>query len=310
MNRRRGPGDSDFSDDARHRGTSLPVPLGRGSEGLTRERPGAEGSERIAPPERPPQGDSAILPPGIGSNHAGTPLAVRDEGRRGPPRPPSEVPDRLTLPIRASYHPPDDERAYALTGARRVCVPLGVGLSTRGGTERISHSPDDEADLPAQEAPSREGARISRPDANLRRPSRDRSPAGSRSEAADGLTNDRGQNPPRLVMLSRPQDFAALQGSGTSRSHPLFSARFLRTDLESTRFGLSTGRKLGGAVVRNRVRRRLREVLRAMAPSFQPGWDVLIIARPAIIESDHEALVGALRRLLQRGGVLGGPTAT
>jgi ribonuclease P protein component len=202
------------------------------------------------------------------------------------------------------------ERAYALTGARRVCVPLGVGLSARGGTERISHSPDDEADLPAQEAPSREGARISRPDANLRRPSRDRSPAGSRSEAADGLTNDRGQNPPRLVMLSRPQDFAALQGSGTSRSHPLFSARFLRTDLESTRFGLSTGRKLGGAVVRNRVRRRLREVLRAMAPSFQPGWDVLIIARPAIVESDHEALVGALRRLLQRGGVLGGPTAT
>ena len=176
--------------------------------------------------------------------------------------------------------------------------------------ERISYSPDDEADLPAQKAPSREGARISRPDANRRRPTRDRSPTGSRSEAADGLTNGRGNNPPRLVMLSRPQDFAALQGAGTIRSHPLFSARFLRTDLETTRFGLSTGRKLGGAVVRNRVRRRLREVLRAMAPSFQPGWDVLIIARPAIIESDHEALVGALRRLLQRGGVLGGPTAT
>jgi ribonuclease P protein component len=111
-------------------------------------------------------------------------------------------------------------------------------------------------------------------------------------------------------MLSRPQDFAALQGAGTIRSHPLFSARFLRTDLETTRFGLSTGRKLGGAVVRNRVRRRLREVLRAMAPSFQPGWDVLIIARPAILDTDHETLVGALRRLLQRGGVLGGPTAT
>jgi ribonuclease P protein component len=97
-------------------------------------------------------------------------------------------------------------------------------------------------------------------------------------------------------MLSRPQDFAALQGAGTIRSHPLFSARFLRTDLETTRFGLSTGRKLGGAVVRNRVRRRLREVLRAMAPSFQ--------------DTDHETLVGALRRLLHRGGVLGGPTAT
>ena len=109
-------------------------------------------------------------------------------------------------------------------------------------------------------------------------------------------------------MLSRPQEFAALQ-AGTVRSHPLLTARFLRTDLETTRFGLATGRKLGGAVVRNRVRRRLREVLRAMAPSFQPGWDVLIIARPAIVEADHRTLVETLRRLLQRGGVLGGQTS-
>ena len=43
-----------------------------------------------------------------------------------------------------------------------------------------------------------------------------------------------------------------------------------------------------------------------MAPSFQPGWDVLIIARPALVEADHAALVGALGRLLRQGGVLGG----
>jgi len=107
-------------------------------------------------------------------------------------------------------------------------------------------------------------------------------------------------------MLSRPQDFAALQSDGTLRSHPLLLARFLRTDLETTRFGLSTGRKLGGAVVRNRVRRRLREGLRAMAPSFQPGWDVLIIAKPGVVQADHAAFIAALRRLLARGGVLGG----
>jgi len=110
-------------------------------------------------------------------------------------------------------------------------------------------------------------------------------------------------------MLSRPQDFAAFGGSGTTQSHPLFTVRFVRTDLETTRFGLSTGRKLGGAVVRNRARRRLREALRVMAPSFQPGWDVLIIARPAIVAADHDTLVGALRRSLTRGGALGGPAA-
>ena len=175
--------------------------------------------------------------------------------------------------------------------------------------ERIPTSPD-EADLSAQEAPPRQGARLPRQDAIGRRPAGPGGASSSRSKAADSLTVGRGSNLPRLVMLSRPQDFAALQGGGTTKSHPLMTARFRRTDLETTRFGLSTGRTLGGAVVRNRVRRRLREALRAMAPSFQPGWDVLIIARPAIVESDHEALVGALRRLLQRGGVLGGPTAT
>lgn len=107
-------------------------------------------------------------------------------------------------------------------------------------------------------------------------------------------------------MLSRPQDFAAIQGAATTRSHPLFTVRFLRTDLETTRFGLSTGRRLGGAVVRNRARRRLREALRVMAPSFQPGWDVLIIARPAIVEADQQALVGALHRTLVRAGVIEG----
>ena len=43
-----------------------------------------------------------------------------------------------------------------------------------------------------------------------------------------------------------------------------------------------------------------------MAPSFQPGWDVLIIARPALVGADHATFVSALRRLLKRAGVLKG----
>jgi ribonuclease P protein component len=111
-------------------------------------------------------------------------------------------------------------------------------------------------------------------------------------------------------MLSSPKDFRALQGEGTVRSHPLLVARFLRTDLQTTRIGLSTGKRLGGAVVRNRVRRRLREVLRAMAPAFQPGWDVMIIARPTIVDASYGEVVEVVGRLLRRGGVLGGPTTT
>src|SRR5262245_36495142 len=173
------------------------------------------------------------------------------------------------------------------------------------GRSRGSDSPD-EADLPAQEASPRQRARLSRPDEIHGRTPRSRRTPGSRSEAADGLTDERGPTTPRLVMLSRPQEFAAIQERGTMRSHPLLTTRVLRTDLELTRFGLSTGRSLGTAVVRNRVRRRLREALRAMAPAFRPGWDVLVVARPECVSAGHEALASTLRALLERAGVVEG----
>jgi ribonuclease P protein component len=47
-----------------------------------------------------------------------------------------------------------------------------------------------------------------------------------------------------------------------------------------------------------------------MAPSFQPGWDVLIIARQPAIAADYQALTEALHNLLRRGGVFGGRTVT
>jgi ribonuclease P protein component len=105
-------------------------------------------------------------------------------------------------------------------------------------------------------------------------------------------------------MLSRPRDFAALQERGATRSSPLLVARLLRTELGETRFGFATGRALGPAVVRNRVRRRLREAIRSLAPVLRPGWDVLLIARPAIVGADHRTVEVALRSLLARGGVL------
>src|SRR5271157_475857 len=104
------------------------------------------------------------------------------------------------------------------------------------------NTPSHEADLPAQEAASRQGTRLPRPDENDRGTPSVGRPPRSRPKEAHGLTTDRGHNPPRLVMLSKPEDFAALQGEGTVRSHSLLVVRIRRTGLEETRFGLSTGR--------------------------------------------------------------------
>ena len=106
-------------------------------------------------------------------------------------------------------------------------------------------------------------------------------------------------------MITRPSDFAALQRDGTSRSSGLLSVRVRRTDLPVTRFAFSTGKKLGGAVVRNRTRRRIRESLRPMTAELAPGWDVLIVARPATAEAPQAAIAADLARLLARVGILG-----
>ena len=226
------------------------------------------------------------------------------EGSIGPGR--FTTVDRgLTLDSGRAYHPPDDDAPGAYVRTARSCASWGPNRLPPRPMERIAGFPD-EADLPAEEAASRQGARLPRPDEDDGGPPSARRSPGTGTQAADGLTDGRGGRTPRLVMISRPRDFEALQREGSIRSHPLLHARFRRTGLPETRFGLSTGRRLGGAVVRNRVRRRIREALRVMAPSYQPGWDVLIICRPAVVAADHDALVGAVRRLLTRGGVIEG----
>ena len=110
-------------------------------------------------------------------------------------------------------------------------------------------------------------------------------------------------------MLTRPSDFASLQRDGTSRASALVSVRVRRTELEVVRFGIATGKRVGGSVVRNRVRRRIRETLRADAPRLVPGWDVLIVARPQSAVADQRSLAASIDRLLLRSGVLPGDPA-
>jgi ribonuclease P protein component len=105
-------------------------------------------------------------------------------------------------------------------------------------------------------------------------------------------------------MLRTPREFAALQQSSKSKVHPLLVARFAPNDLERTRFGFSTGRRLGGAVTRNRVRRRLREAVRTLSPRLSPGWDVLIVARPSSATASYASLADALERVLRAGQLL------
>jgi ribonuclease P protein component len=104
---------------------------------------------------------------------------------------------------------------------------------------------------------------------------------------------------PALLTLRHKTDFDAVGRHGLSRASGPLVLRALRTDGTASRVGLSTPRALGGAVQRNRVRRRLRALLRERADDLGVGWDLLLIARPGAAQASHAELREALANVLR-----------
>ena len=90
--------------------------------------------------------------------------------------------------------------------------------------------------------------------------------------------------------------------SGQANGSLVLYARKNRTD--TNRVGITVGKKLGHAVVRNRVRRRLREVYRLNEDKFQAGWDIVVVARTRAIYADFAQLVEAYMTAAQKAGIL------
>ena len=92
--------------------------------------------------------------------------------------------------------------------------------------------------------------------------------------------------------------------SGHANSFLVLYARKNRT--ATNRVGVTVSKKLGCAVVRNRVRRRLREVYRLNEDAFLQGWDIVVVARSRCIDAPFESLTKAYLSLAAKAGILKG----
>lgn len=90
--------------------------------------------------------------------------------------------------------------------------------------------------------------------------------------------------------------------SGQANSYLVLYAR--RNRSATNRVGVTVSKKLGGAVVRNRVRRRLREVYRLNEAAFAPGWDIVVVARSRCIQAPFDKLTQAYLSLAEKAGIL------
>ena len=90
--------------------------------------------------------------------------------------------------------------------------------------------------------------------------------------------------------------------SGHADGYLVLYARRNRT--ESNRVGITVSKKLGKAHIRNRVRRRLREVYRLNEDLFLPGWDIVVVARSRCVDAPFDQLTKAYLALAQKAGIL------
>ena len=98
--------------------------------------------------------------------------------------------------------------------------------------------------------------------------------------------------------------FRRLYRRGQSAANAYLVLYAHRNGSARSRVGITVSGKLGCAVQRNRIRRRLREIYRLNETQFQPGWDLVVVARTRAMTAEYARLQSAYLALAARLGVL------
>jgi len=105
------------------------------------------------------------------------------------------------------------------------------------------------------------------------------------------------------ITLCENKDFRTLYYRGQSQVHPALVTYVRKNRLGRPRVGITTGKKLGGAVQRNRCRRVVREAFRALLPRVG-GYDIVFVARVRTLEYKSDRLQAVMEKQLAQMGVL------
>ena len=102
------------------------------------------------------------------------------------------------------------------------------------------------------------------------------------------------------VSLKQNHEFRRLYSKGKTAAAPCMAIYCRKNRLGISRLGLTTGVKLGHAVQRNRVRRRLREIYRTNEAGLAPGWDIVIVARSRAVNAPYAELERSFIKLVRK----------
>ena len=111
----------------------------------------------------------------------------------------------------------------------------------------------------------------------------------------------------RCFSLKRNKQFRQVYRNGKSVACRELVLIYAKSRSDMVHVGFSVGKKLGNSVVRNRVKRRLREAFRPNLPLLLPGFDLIVIARDAARDAPFSSLADGLRYLLRKAGLFQKP---
>lgn len=106
------------------------------------------------------------------------------------------------------------------------------------------------------------------------------------------------------VSLKQNHEFRRLYNKGKSAVSPYFAVYCRQTRRPYSRLGITTGVKLGKAVKRNFVRRRIRELYRTNEDKLLPGFDIVVVARTRAIYGRYADLERSFLQLMKKLGIL------
>ena len=113
---------------------------------------------------------------------------------------------------------------------------------------------------------------------------------------------------PRHQRLRSNQQFQVVYRRGRSWAHPLAALHVTQQPC-AQRVGISVSKKVGGAVERNRVRRRIREIVRAQLPGWKDGFDAVLVLRRDAAQAEFAELARAVQELAKRARLVREPEA-
>ena len=107
----------------------------------------------------------------------------------------------------------------------------------------------------------------------------------------------------RSDSLKRKKEFRYTYRAGKSQSNKLCALVYARNRVGAVRIGFSVSKKIGNSVARNRTKRRMREAITPLIPGIRKGFNIIIIAREAIVEAPFADIRAAMRLLLERASL-------